>query len=64
MIALESGDEYAKKWIYEKRNLKQDLSSLFNMDIQYIDGIALMTDTDNTHGHVSAEYTDLFFSRQ
>jgi hypothetical protein len=62
MIALQSGKKHIKKWVSEKLNLRKDLSELFNMPIDSIEGIAVMTDTDNMKGYASAAYANLFFS--
>jgi hypothetical protein len=62
MLALRSGNQVAGQWVSEKRNLKADLKTYFKKDIRYIEGIAVMTDTDNTKLSAVAYYGDIFFS--
>ena len=50
MIALESGSDFLGQWRTEKRNIRADLRQQFGEDLRYIDGIAVMSDTDNSHG--------------
>jgi len=62
MIALRSSMDKSSTWYSEKRNIRKDFKQLFGSDIQYIDGIALMTDTDNSQSHALAYYGDIYFS--
>ncbi len=62
MIALESGREFLGQWRIEKRNVRADIRQQFGENLRYIDGIAVMTDTDNSHGRALSYYGDLFFS--
>jgi hypothetical protein len=62
MLALRSGDRLAGRWVSEKRNLKADLKTYFKKDIRYIEGVAVMTDTDDTKTSAVAYYGDIFFS--
>ena len=63
VMALQSGDKFVGKWLKEKRNLKEDLSQLFGQEIDSIEGIGIMTDTDNSKISGEAQYQSLFFSR-
>lgn len=62
MIALQSGSDFIGQWRTEKRNVRDDLRQQFGEDLWYIEGIAVMTDTDNSHGKAFSYYGDLFFS--
>ena len=62
MMALESGSAFLGQWRTEKRNIRADLRQQFGEDLRYIDGIAVMTDTDNSHGQALSYYRNLFFS--
>ncbi|MBV1929984.1 MAG: DUF3047 domain-containing protein [Gammaproteobacteria bacterium] len=64
MIALESGGVFIGQWRTEKRNVRADLRQQFGEGLRYIDGIALMTDTDNSHGQALSYYRNLFFSSE
>ncbi len=64
MVALRSAEDGVSTWYDEKRNVHQDLKLLFGKDIRYINVTALMTDTDNSHGHARAYYGDIYFSSE
>ncbi|MCK5831101.1 MAG: DUF3047 domain-containing protein [Methylococcales bacterium] len=62
MVALRSTDDKTDTWLQEKRNILLDFKQQFGSDIQYIDAVAIMTDTDNAKGNATSYYGDLFFS--
>jgi len=62
MLALRNDSNPGEVWVWEKRNVCEDLNRVFGEQIRYIDAIAIMTDTDNTRGSASAYYRDMFFS--
>lgn len=64
MLAVRGKQDKAGVWVTEKRNVRADFKKLYGVDIQAIDGIALMTDTDNSGGEAAAKYGDIFFSAQ
>ncbi len=64
MLAIESGNSLSKQWITEKRNLKQDLLNFFGEEIDSIEGIAIMSDSDNTHLSATGFYRNMFFSEK
>lgn len=64
MMAVESGKAKIGQWIAEKRNLRADFQNLFGDDIDHIDAIAIMTDTDNSGQAATAWYGDIYFSEQ
>ncbi len=59
-IALRSGN--VAGWFNEKRNVRADFKRLFGDDIQQIDAVALMTDTDNSGQAATAWYGDIYFT--
>ena len=63
MIALRSSGDETGTWYTEKRNILADLKQQFAEDIAYIDAVAIMTDTDNAHGKVTAFYGDIYFTK-
>lgn len=63
MIALPGPEAAPNVWYSEKRNVRADLQKLFGEDLRAIDAVALMTDTDNSGGHVLAYYGDIWFSK-
>ena len=64
MLAVQSGSRKSQQWLSEKRNLKQDLEQLFGEPINFIEGIAVMSDSDNTKGTTKAAFSELFFSAE
>jgi len=62
MMALRSAEDETATWQSEKRNVAADFKELFGEEIQTIDAVALMTDTDNGKGEVTAFYGDIYFS--
>jgi hypothetical protein len=56
IIALQSGQENAGKWITEKPNVLQNFRDLFGTEPPKVGAIAIMTDTDNTRDSVTAWY--------
>ncbi len=48
MIAVDSGDEMAGKWMTHQRNYFEDYRTAFGEDPPKLGAIALMTDSDNT----------------
>ena len=64
MIPLRSSKDETDIWQHEKINIKKDLMQYFNKTPKYIDGVAIMTDTDNSKGTASASYGDIYFSKK
>jgi len=62
MVSVRSASDASNQWYAEKRNVFEDLQKAFGKKIQYIDAIAIMTDTDNTDQQATAWYGDIFFS--
>ncbi len=62
MMALRSKQDETSTWYIEKRNVYEDFKNLFGKEIQFIDTVALMTDTDNSDGVVKTYYGDIYFS--
>lgn len=59
MLAVQSGNEKAGQWVYEKRDILADYRLLFGEDPPRAGGIAIMTDTDNTGAEAWAWYGDI-----
>ncbi|MDW3094057.1 MAG: DUF3047 domain-containing protein [Gammaproteobacteria bacterium] len=62
MIPLRTRSETGEQWRAEKVNVKKDFKKYFGLEIDEVDGIAIMTDTDNSKSSITAAYGDLFFS--
>ncbi len=61
MIAVQSGEEHAGKWMAESRNVRDDYRAIFGEEPPLAGAIAVMTDTDNTGGSAVAWYDDIRF---
>lgn len=64
VMALQSGAKNIGQWVSEKRNIRADFQQLFGEEIDSIDAVALMTDTDNSGQNASAWYGDIYFTAQ
>lgn len=64
MMALRNRQDKLSTWYSEKRNVYEDLKRLFGTEFHFIDAIAIMTDTDNSHGQAKAYYGDIYFSKE
>lgn len=61
MIAVQSGNKKGGMWLSESRNVYQDYLKAFGEEPPRIDGVAIMTDADNTKGKATARYGDIIF---
>ena len=61
MIPLRNQND-SDSWNVEKVNVKHDFKKHFGLDIDRIDGIAIMTDTDNSQSQAIASYGDIYFT--
>ena len=64
MLSVRGQEDQTGQWITEKRNVREDLKKAFGKDIDKIDAVALMTDTDNSGRQASAAYGDIFFTAE
>ncbi len=64
MYAVDSGMENLGVWQHYKRNIKEDLKNIVGKDEQYIDAIAIMTDTDNAGLSATTYFGDIFFTSE
>ena len=64
MLAVQGKYSTVGQWVSEKRNVKQDFKKIFGEEINKIDVVAVMTDTDNSGRSTSAWYGDIYFSAE
>lgn len=64
MFAVQGKHSDSKQWYAEKRNVKEDFKRVFGEEIDEIDVIAIMSDTDNSKLSSKALYGELFFSSE
>ena len=50
------------EWITVKSNVKNDFKNLHNLDVNEIDGVAILTDTDNSKMKAVSYYQNIYFS--
>jgi hypothetical protein len=63
MIVVQSGAQRIGVWIEEERNVYQDYKLAFGEEPPLINGVAIMSDTDNTKERAVAYYGDIVFVR-
>lgn len=63
MFAVESGRKNLGKWLHYSRNVREDLKKFVGKEVRYIDGVALMTDSDNAGQQATTYYGDIYFSQ-
>ena len=61
MVAVRSGPGHVGQWVTERRNVRADYRAAFGEEPPPVNGIAIMTDTDNTGGEATAYYGDIVF---
>ena len=63
MFVVQSGKARVGEWIVEERNILQDYIQAFGEAPPRINGVAIMTDTDNTGEQATAYYGDIIFRK-
>jgi hypothetical protein len=63
MIVVRSGPADVGRWVEEERNVYEDYRKAFGEDPPLINGVAIMTDTDNTKEAATAYYGDIQFHK-
>jgi len=64
MVVVESGPQKIGVWTYESRNIYEDYTKAFGEEPPLINGVAIMSDTDNTKERVTAYYGDIVFLKK
>ena len=59
---LSTTKENLNQWVTVKRNVKEDFKKFHNLDVNELDGLAIMSDTDNSKKKSVAYYQNIFFS--
>jgi len=63
MIVTQSGSAKLHQWVTETHNVYEDYQKAFGEDPPNISGVAIMTDTDNTHESAIAYFGDIVFTK-
>jgi hypothetical protein len=61
---LSSSKNNLNKWVTVKANVKKDFKKFHNLDVIEFDGLAIMSDTDNSKMEAIAYYQNIFFSAE
>ena len=61
---LSSSRNDFNKWITVKANVKKDFKKFHNLDVSQLDGLAIMTDTDNSKMIAVSYYQNIYFSKE
>ena len=61
---LASTKDNLNKWITVKANVKEDFMRFHNLEVNELDGLAIMSDTDNSKMKSIAYFQNIYFSSQ
>ncbi len=61
---LASTKNNLNEWVTVKSNVKEDFKKFHDLDVNELDGIAIMTDTDNSKLKAVSYYKSIFFSSE
>ena len=61
---LASTKENLNEWITVKANVKEDFKKFHNLEVNELDGLAIMSDTDNSKMKSIAYFQNIYFSSQ
>ncbi len=59
---LSSTQNNLNEWVTVKANVKEDFKKFHNLDVEELDGLAIMSDTDNSKMVAIAYYQNIYFS--
>ena len=61
---LSTTKENFNEWITVKANVKEDFKKFHNLDVNELDGVAIMSDTDNSKLTSITYYQNIYFSKK
>ena len=61
---LSSTKENLNEWVTVKANVKDDFKKFHNLDVNELDGLAIMSDTDNSKMKSIAYFQNIYFSTE
>ena len=61
---LSTTKEHSNAWVTVKANVRDHFKKLHGLDVKVIDGLAIMTDTDNSKLKAISYYQDIYFSSE
>tara|TARA_B100001142_G_scaffold223517_1_gene221683 strand:+ start:55 stop:705 length:651 start_codon:yes stop_codon:yes gene_type:complete len=63
-VVLSSTKNNLNEWITVKANVKNDFKKFHNLDVNELDGLAIMSDTDNSKLKSIAYFQNIYFSTE
>ena len=61
---LASTKDKLNEWVTVKANVKEDFKKFHNLDVNELDGLAIMSDTDNSKMKAIAYFQNIYFSEK
>ena len=61
---LASTKDDLNEWVTVKTNVKEDFKRFHNLDVNELDGLAIMSDTDNSNMKAIAYFQNIYFSEK
>ena len=61
---LASTKKNMNEWVTVKANVKEDFKRFHNLDVKELDGVAIMSDTDNSKMNSIAYFQNIYFSEK
>ena len=61
---LSTTKEYSDQWVTVKANVKEDFKKLHDLNVDELNGVAIMTDTDNSKLKAISYYQNIYFSSE
>ena len=61
---LSTTKEHKNEWVTVKTNVKEDFKTLHGLDVNELNGVAIMTDTDNSKIKTISYYQNIYFSSE
>ena len=59
---LSTTKDYNNEWVTVKANVREQFKKLHNLDVKELNGLAIMTDTDNSKMKAISYYQNIYFS--
>ncbi len=61
---LSTTNEHQNEWVTVKANVREHFKNLHDLDVKELNGVALMTDTDNSKLKAISYYQNIYFSSE
>ena len=61
---LSTTNNNLNEWVTVKTNVKEDFKKYHDLDVKELDGVVIMTDTDNSKMRAITYYQNIFFSEE